>query len=80
MYEVVCKAKFERLVISLPNHSFFCLLSNIFSIALHTKLDLSHPLVLGVSHCIYNQPLDLMEIHLLRCTHGGERTMSHDIV
>jgi hypothetical protein len=59
---------------------FFCLLSIFFSIALRTKFDLSHPLVLGVSDCICSQPLDLMEIHFFHCTHGGERTILHDIV
>ncbi len=59
---------------------FFRLLPNVFSTALHTKLDLFHPLIFGVSHCIYSQPLDLMEIHLLCCTHGEERTILHDIV
>ncbi len=39
-----------------------------------------HPLALGLSHCIYGQPLDPMGIHLICCTHGGERTASHDIV
>jgi hypothetical protein len=42
---------------------FFGLASNVFSTALHTKLNLSHPLVLGVSHYICNQPLDPMGIH-----------------
>jgi hypothetical protein len=59
---------------------FFRLLPNVFSTALHTKLDLFHPLIFGMSHCIYSQPLDLMEIHLLCYTHGEERTILHDIV
>jgi hypothetical protein len=59
---------------------FFRLASNVFSIALHTKLGLSHPLVLWVSHYICNQPLDLMGFHLLCYIHGGERTTSHDVV
>jgi hypothetical protein len=45
--------------------SFFFLvwLQMFFSTTLHTKLNLSHPLVLGVSHYICNQPLDPMGIH-----------------
>jgi hypothetical protein len=53
---------------------------NVFFIALHTKLDISHPLVLGVSHCIYNQPLDPMGIHFLCYAHGEEGSISHDIL
>jgi hypothetical protein len=33
---------------------FFCLPLDVFSIPLCTRLGLSHPLVLGVSHCICN--------------------------
>ncbi len=39
-----------------------------------------HPLNLSLSHCTCGQPLDLMGIHLFRCTHGGERTTCHDVV
>jgi hypothetical protein len=51
-----------------------------FSIALHTWLNLSHPLALGLSHCICGQLLNLMGFHLLRCTHGKERMASHDVM
>lgn len=61
------------LVVSQSNHSFLPL-------TLHTRLGLSHPFVLGVSHCICNQPLDPIEIHLLLCMHGGERTTLNDVV
>jgi hypothetical protein len=44
------------------------------------RLGFSHLLVLGVSHCICNQPLVLMGIHIICCTHGGERTTSKDVV
>jgi hypothetical protein len=50
------------------------------STTIRSKLGLSHPLILGVSHCICNQPLDPMGIHFLRCMHGGERMASHDVV
>jgi hypothetical protein len=48
-----------------------------FSISLHIMLSLSYPLVLGVSHYICNQPLDLMRIHFFHCTYGGERILSY---
>ncbi len=59
---------------------FFHLALNIFFIALCTRLGISHPLILGVSHCICSQPLDPMGIHLFHGVHGGERTGSHDVV
>ncbi len=59
---------------------FFHLLSNIFFTTLCTRLGLSHPLVLGVSHYICSQPLDPMGIHLFRCAHGEEKMASHDVV
>jgi hypothetical protein len=80
MFEVLCKVKCGCLVVNLLSHQFFCLVSNVFSTALHTKLSLFHPLIFKVSHYICNQPLDLMGIHLFCYTHGGERTTSHDVV
>jgi hypothetical protein len=44
------------------------------------RLGLSHPLVLGVSHYICSQPLDLMGIHHFHCADGGEKMASHDAV
>jgi hypothetical protein len=52
----------------------FHLPSNIFSFALQIKLDLPHPLTLGLTHCIWDHPLDLMGIHFFCCAHGVERT------
>jgi len=50
---------------------FFRLPSSVFSTTLHTRLGLSHPLILGVSHYICNQPLDFMGSTFLgRCTNG----------
>ncbi len=46
---------------------------------LHTQLVLPHLLALDLSHCICWQPLDLMGIHLLHCTHG-EKRMGYDDV
>jgi len=57
---------------------FSHLSSNVVFFAKHTMLGLPHSLALGLSHCIFGQPLNPMVIHFLRCTHGGERTVSHD--
>jgi len=57
---------------------FFRMPLDVFSTALHIRLGISHPLVLGVSHCIFNQPLNPTRIHLLHCAHGGERMALHD--
>jgi len=51
---------------------------DVFSITLRIRLGLSHPLVVGVSHCIFSQPLNPTRIHLLRCAHDGERMALHD--
>jgi hypothetical protein len=51
----------------------------VFSIV-HIRLGLPHSLVLGLSNCICDQPLNPMEIHLFCYTHGREKTMSHDVV
>ncbi len=56
-------------IISLPNRPFFRLYLYVFSTTLHTRLGFSHPLILGVSHWICNQPLETMGIHLLCCVH-----------
>jgi len=47
---------------------------------MRTNLGLPHPLALGLSHCIYGQPLDPIEIHLFRCAHGEESMASHGAV
>ncbi len=36
-----------------------------------------HPLTLGLSHCICEQPLHM---HLFHCARGEEKTTSHDVV
>ncbi len=79
MFEVMCGVKCRWLVVSLPNHPFFMPCFKKIFITLCSRLGLSHPLVLGVSHCIYSQPLDLMGIHLLCYTHGEEESILHDI-
>ncbi len=54
------------------------MLLDVFSTTLRIRLGLSHPLVVGVSHCIFSQPLNPTRIHLLRCAHSGERMALHD--
>jgi hypothetical protein len=44
------------------------------------SVGLPHPLAHGLSHYICDQPLDLMGMHLLHCAHGGEKTISYDVV
>jgi hypothetical protein len=56
---------------------FFCMVLNIFSIALHIKLGLPHLVTLGLAHCICGQPINSMTIHLMWCFHGGESTTIH---
>jgi len=51
-----------------------------FSIVLCIRLCLFYLLVLGASHYICSQPLDLMGIHLLHHTHGEEKMTLHDVV
>jgi hypothetical protein len=58
----------------------FYLPSNVFSSTLSIKLNLPHPLTLGLTHYVCGEPLDPLGIHLLRCAHGGEKTTSHDVV
>jgi hypothetical protein len=58
----------------------FHLASNIFSFALRTKLGLPHHVVIGVSHCICDQPLNHVGTHFFRCSQGGERTPYHNVV
>lgn len=38
------------------------------------------PLIFEMSHCICNQPLDFMGIHLFCYIHGGEITILHNVV
>jgi hypothetical protein len=54
--------------------------SNVFSCVLWTRLGLPHPLVLGLTHCICGHSLNPMGIHLLHCTHGGERIASYNAI
>ncbi len=72
MLEVVCRVSCRCLVISL--------LLDVFSMPLCTRLGFSHPLILGVSHCICNYPMDLMGIHFLCCAHGAKKITLHDVV
>lgn len=76
----MCGAKCKSLVVDFPIILFFRLLSNVSSTALHVRLNLSLLLVLGVSHYVCSQLLDLIWIHLFRCVHGGGRMTLHDVV
>jgi hypothetical protein len=49
----------------------FCLVSNVLSLALCTKLGLPHPLIFKSIQCICGQPLNLMGKHLFHCSHVG---------
>jgi len=53
---------------------------DVFSTLKHIRLGFSHPLVLGVLHYIYSQPLDLMGIHIFCCVHHEKRMALHDVV
>ncbi len=79
MFEVVCEARC-KLLVNMPNHFIFHLLSNVFSTTLHIKLSPSHPLVFGVSHYICIQPLDPMRIHIFHRMHGGEKIAFCDVM
>ncbi len=59
---------------------FFCLALNVFSTTLHMRFGLSHPLVIGMSHYICNQPLDPMGIQIFHYAHGGKKMASHNVV
>lgn len=50
------------------------------STMLCTQLGFPHFLALGSSHCICDQPLNPMGIHLFHCVYGGKRMVSHDFV
>lgn len=54
--------------------------SDVFSYVLQIRLGFPHPLVLGLTHCIYGQLLNRLWIHLLHCAHGRGKTTSHDVV
>jgi hypothetical protein len=44
------------------------------------RFGLSHPLVIGMSHYICNQPLDPMGIQIFHYAHGGKKMASHNVV
>ncbi len=53
--------------------------SSIFSLTLHTRLGLPHPMALSLTHCTYGQPINLMGIHLLEGSRRRKCTTSHDV-
>jgi hypothetical protein len=57
----------------------FCMTSNIFSLTLCTKLGPPHPMIIGLTHYICGQSLNLMGIHILQCFHGKKCIIFHDV-
>lgn len=54
--------------------------SNFFFIALYIWLGFSYLLALGLSHCIWGQPLNLTGIYFFHCVYDGKRMVSYDVV
>jgi len=52
----------------------------IFCTALHMQLGLPHPLIAGISWCVYTHPIDPIGIHFLRCAQGNECTITRDAI
>jgi hypothetical protein len=63
-----------------PIFPTFQLSSQVFSTLLRTWLELSHPSIASLPWCVCAHPIDLMGIHFLLCTHGDERTRTHDAI
>jgi len=51
----------------------------IFSIAFKIKLNLRHPSIVNLPHCVYNDPVYPIRIHLLLFTHHNEHTKTHNV-
>jgi hypothetical protein len=52
----------------------------IFSSTLRNWLSLPYLIVHGLTHYIYGQPIDLMRIHLLQCSHGAKCIVAYDTI
>ncbi|CAM6086720.1 unnamed protein product [Calypogeia fissa] len=52
--------------------------SFIFTTSLRVWLGLPHPGLLGQPACVCGHSLDPVGTHILRCSHGSERTATHD--
>ncbi|CAM6088894.1 unnamed protein product [Calypogeia fissa] len=52
--------------------------SFIFTTSLRVRLGLPHPGLLGQPSCVCGHPLDPVGTHILQCSHGSERTATHD--
>ncbi|CAM6086604.1 unnamed protein product [Calypogeia fissa] len=52
--------------------------SFIFTSSLLVQLGLPHPGLLGQPSCVCGHRLDPMGTHILRCSHGSKRTVTHD--
>jgi hypothetical protein len=58
----------------------FWLSSPILFTAFQTQLWLPHPSITTLLPCVCTHPIDLMNIHLLCCTHGNGCTRTHDTI
>jgi hypothetical protein len=58
----------------------FKLSSPIFSTLLQTRFKLPHPSITSLPQCVCTHPIDLINIHLLHCTHGKECIRTHDAI
>ncbi len=52
----------------------FWLTSLVFSTMFWIWFKLPHSSIVGIFWCVYTHPIDLINIHLLRCVHGNEHT------
>ncbi len=58
----------------------FQLFSLVFATTFHMWLGLHHLSLVGIPQCVCTHPIDRMNIHLLCCAHGNERTKTHDAI
>jgi hypothetical protein len=58
----------------------FCVTFSIFSTILCIGWVSPHLVALGLTHCICGQLIDLVGIHFLWCSYGGECITFHDLV
>lgn len=53
---------------------------DIFSLTLHARLSLHHPIACGFPRCICDQTINPTWIHLFCCVHGGKCIITCDVV
>ncbi len=44
------------------------------------RLGLPHPSIASIPQCVCTHPINLMDIHLLCCTHSNKCTRTHDVI